>query len=142
MGILRAARMPDHVLAQSDIESLLLAAHKQKRSAGALIAYDEAPPDMSSAGRYALSHLAAILRSLVQIAPDVWSLLAQYLFIETTIMRDLLAESEGGWVDSAPPGPVGRDKSGPTRVPALRLAFPSQVVWPTLRLEEQSYEGV
>jgi DNA helicase-2/ATP-dependent DNA helicase PcrA len=94
MGILRAARMTDHLLSQQDIESLLLAARRQKRQVGALIVHDEAPEDMSASGRHALSHLSAILRSLVQIAPDVWSLLAQYLFIETTIMRDLLLQGD------------------------------------------------
>jgi DNA helicase-2/ATP-dependent DNA helicase PcrA len=98
-GILRAAQMPDHLLSQQDIERLLLAARQQKRQAGTLIAYDEAPANMSTDGRHTLSHLAEILRSLVQTAPDVWSLLAQYLFIETTILRDLLVERE---IDASP----------------------------------------
>ncbi|HEY6407499.1 MAG TPA: 3'-5' exonuclease, partial [Ktedonobacteraceae bacterium] len=90
MGILRAARQREHLLPQSDIEALLLAAKNQRCSVGSLIFHGEAPPTMSSEGRYALTRLAKILQSLCQRAPNVWSLLAQYLFIETSIMRDLL----------------------------------------------------
>jgi len=35
------------------------------------------------------------LEALWQYALNVWSLLAQYLFIETSIMRDLLRERPG-----------------------------------------------
>ncbi len=90
MGILRAARQIAHPLSQSDIEALLLAARDQRRPAGNLIVHDETPPSMSIEGRRSLARLSTILQSLYLHAPNVWSLLAQYLFIETSIMRDLL----------------------------------------------------
>jgi DNA helicase-2/ATP-dependent DNA helicase PcrA len=93
MGILRAARHNEHALAQSDIESLLLAARDQRRPAGDLIAHAEAPANMSIDGQHSLTRLSKILQALWQYAPNVWSLLAQYLFIETSIMRDLLRNS-------------------------------------------------
>src|SRR5713226_6991415 len=62
MGILRAARQREHALSQSDIECLLLAAREQKRSLAQLIAGNEAPMSMSSAGRRSLSRLSKILQ--------------------------------------------------------------------------------
>src|SRR6266566_845855 len=104
MGILRAARHNEHALAQSDIESLLLAARDQRRPAGDLIADAEAPANMSIAGRHSLTRLSKILQALWQYAPNVWSLLAQYLFIETSIMRDLLRNSTDKEKDLASAG--------------------------------------
>src|SRR5437588_6901754 len=49
---------------------------------------------MSIDGRLSLRCLSKILQALWQYAPNVWSLLAQYLFIETSIMRDLLRKSK------------------------------------------------
>jgi DNA helicase-2/ATP-dependent DNA helicase PcrA len=92
MGILRAARQGEHAFSQSDIESLLLSARDLRRPAGELIVGDEAPASMSIEGRRSLRHLSKILQALWQYAPNVWSLLAQYLFIETSIMRDLLGK--------------------------------------------------
>src|SRR5712691_6117320 len=94
MGILRAARQSEHAFSQSDIESLLLSAREQRRAAGELIVGDEAPASMSIEGRRSLRHLSKILQALWQNAPNVWSLLAQYLFIETSIMRELLREKD------------------------------------------------
>jgi len=93
MGILRAARRSEHAFTQSDIEALLLAAREQACSPGSLIAHAEAPEHMSSAGRRSLLRLADILQVLSRM-PDVWSLLVQYLFIETSIVRDLLCAEE------------------------------------------------
>ncbi len=90
MGMLRAARLSAHPLSQSDIEALLLAAKAQHCPAGSLITHNEAPPATSSEGRHALTRLANILLALRQYAHSAWSLLAQYLFIETSMMRDLL----------------------------------------------------
>ncbi|GAC1342727.1 MAG: UvrD-helicase domain-containing protein [Ktedonobacteraceae bacterium] len=90
MGILRAARQHEHALSQSDIEALLLAARDQKCSPGRLIARDEAPLNMSIEGRHSLSHLSKTLQNLFQYAPNLWSLLAQYLFLETATLRTLL----------------------------------------------------
>jgi len=93
MGILRAAHQPDHAFTSSDLEALLLAGRKSCSSVGALIARDEAPPGISAPGRRSLTRLAAIMQSLSVMAPNTWSLLAQYLFIETSIMRDMMASS-------------------------------------------------
>ena len=90
MGIVRAAQQQEHPFSQGDIEALLLEARKQPNSLAALILHNEAPATMSSAGRRSLTRLASILQALVLHANTVWSLLAQYLFIETSLIRDLL----------------------------------------------------
>lgn len=90
MGILRAARQGEHPLSQSDIEALLQAAREQRSTPAMLILRDEAPITMSSEGCRSLTRLSSILRSLLNTASSAWSLLAQYLFIETSIGRDLL----------------------------------------------------
>ena len=94
MGILRAARQPEYLLSQSDIETLLLAARGQTRPLSWMIFNDEAPLKMSIEGRHSLSRLSSMLQSLSQFAPNAWSLLAQYLFMETSTMRDLLIKAE------------------------------------------------
>jgi DNA helicase-2/ATP-dependent DNA helicase PcrA len=93
MGLLRAARCPDHALAQADIECLLRAAREQQLAAGLLVIRGEAPPEMSAPGRQALRRLSEILQRLSS-APDIWSLLTQYLFLETDIMRRLLRRGD------------------------------------------------
>ncbi len=93
MGILRATRHFEHPLSQNDIEALLLAAREQKTSPAMLIYNAEAPASMSIEGRHTLLRLAEMLQSL-QHAPEIWSLLAQYLFLETDLVRDLLANRE------------------------------------------------
>src|SRR5258706_7340988 len=75
MGILRAARLPDHALSQSDIETLILAAREQKCSLVDLILRDEAPIAMSAEGCRSLPRLSAILKVLWHTT-SVWSLLA------------------------------------------------------------------
>ena len=94
MGILRAARQPEYLLSQSDIETLLLAARGQTRPLSWMIFNDEAPLRMSVEGRHSLSRLSSMLQSLSQFAPNAWSLLAQYLFMETSTVRDLLIKAE------------------------------------------------
>src|SRR5260370_36719427 len=49
---------------------------------------------MSTEGRHALIHISHILKAL-QRAPDIWSLLTHYLFIETSHTRDLLTSPDG-----------------------------------------------
>ncbi len=90
MGMLRAARQPDHELTQNDIEALLYAAREQNVPPISLILREAAPITMSRDGCRSLSCLANILRELYR-APNVWSLLADYLFIETSLVRGLLA---------------------------------------------------
>lgn len=92
MGILRAARLPEHPLSQADVEALMLAAREQHTPLGLLIYRGDTAPGMSSAGRHALLRLSAILQTLLRQAPNVWSLLAHYLFLETSIIRRLLVE--------------------------------------------------
>jgi superfamily I DNA/RNA helicase len=89
MGILRAARRREHAMTQEDVEALLLAAHEQQCPPGSLIVRGEAPATMSSQGRRSLLRLADMLQALRHM-PDTWSMLAQYLLVETSIVRDLL----------------------------------------------------
>ncbi len=100
MGILRAARLNDHLLSQQDIETLLLAVHdsregEQKRSLSTMLLRNDAPAALSHAGRQSLARLSTILRNMRTTCNSVWMLLAQYLFVETTIGRALLAEDAG-----------------------------------------------
>jgi ATP-dependent DNA helicase UvrD/PcrA len=92
MGILRAARQPGHALAQSDIEALLQAAREKGVPPITLIQRGDAPITMSRDGSRSFSYLSNILKALY-LAPNVWSLLAKYLFIETSLVRDLLASA-------------------------------------------------
>jgi ATP-dependent DNA helicase UvrD/PcrA len=98
MGILRAARQPDHPFSQADIEALLLATREerpgeQQQTLRQLLLSGHAPPGLSSAGQRSFARLSAILKTLY-FTPSlntIWLLLAQYLFIETSIGRSLLA---------------------------------------------------
>jgi len=90
MGLLRAAHQREHPLALDDIELLLQEAHKRRSSLVSLVLNNEAPASMSRAGRGSFTRLSNIVQSLFQHAIDAWSLLAQYLFIETSLIRDLL----------------------------------------------------
>ncbi len=91
MGILRAARLPAHPLSQEDIEALLLEARARQTTLLTLILRDEPPLAMSAAGVQALGRLAAIIKNLSRASTSVWSLLARYLLLETSLGRDLLA---------------------------------------------------
>ena len=95
MGLLRAARQPEHALSQRDIEALLQAAREQKISPITLIERNEAPLTISRKGCGALARLADILRNLnaPQATQTIWSLLADYLFMETSLVRVLLPEA-------------------------------------------------
>ncbi len=92
MGILRAARRSEHAMTQEDVEALLLAAREQQCSPGSLIVRGEAPATMSSQGRRSLLRLTAMLQALRHL-PDVWSMLAQYVLVETSAVRDILRTS-------------------------------------------------
>ncbi len=99
MGLLRAARQREHLLSQDDIEALLQSAHTQHISPRMLIFNAQAPLSMSLSGQRAMQRLAEILQAL-QYASDIWSLLAQYLFIETSLVRDLLLDTENSENDA------------------------------------------
>ncbi|HLX56772.1 MAG TPA: UvrD-helicase domain-containing protein [Ktedonobacteraceae bacterium] len=108
MGILRAARLSDHQFSQQDVEILLQAVHDerangQKRTLKKLFLQNDAPPMLSIQGRQSFTHLSEILNDLLRPSNtnSVWALLARYLFMETSIGRELLAASAsgGGQVD-------------------------------------------
>jgi superfamily I DNA/RNA helicase/Zn-dependent peptidase ImmA (M78 family)/CRISPR/Cas system-associated exonuclease Cas4 (RecB family) len=90
MGILRAARLREHPLSQEDIEALLLAAREAQCNLYSLMVRGEIPPALSVQGQHSFARLSAIVRNLHHL-PNVWSLLAHYLFIETSLIRDLLS---------------------------------------------------
>ena len=129
MGILRAARQPEHALSQHDIEALLQAAREQKISPITLIERNEAPITMSRKGCGALARLSDILRNLnaPQNMQTIWSLLADYLFIETSLVRGPLA----GTVD-VPAQAILADYIG-----ILQLARNYDQQQQTLRLQQE-----
>ncbi len=94
MGLLRAAHQPSHPLTQQDIEDLLLAARQSNPNVGQLLLSGEASLTVKTEkGRHALIRFSQILQTL-QHAPDIWSLLTQYLFIETSHIQDLLTSPD------------------------------------------------
>ncbi|HEY6542718.1 MAG TPA: UvrD-helicase domain-containing protein, partial [Ktedonobacteraceae bacterium] len=97
MGLLRAARLSDHFFTQQDIEALLLAVHdsnngEQKRTLAVMLMRNDAPAALSDAGRQSFARLSTILRNMRNTCNSVWMLLAQYLFVESSIGRALLLE--------------------------------------------------
>ncbi|MGZ6366490.1 MAG: UvrD-helicase domain-containing protein, partial [Ktedonobacteraceae bacterium] len=129
MGILRAARQPEHALSQHDIEALLQAAREQKISPITLIERNDAPVTMSRKGCEVLARLSNILRNLnaPQNMQTIWSLLVDYLFIETSLVRSLLA----GTVD-VPAQAILADYIG-----ILQLARNYDQQQQTLRLQQE-----
>src|SRR6266700_362063 len=95
MGLLRAARQPDHALTQHDIEALLQAAREQGALPISLIQHNEAPITISGDRCRSLTRLSNILRNLnlPQNVHNIWSLLADYLFIETSLVWGLLTSA-------------------------------------------------
>lgn len=89
MGILRAARLPDHLLSQEDIEVLLRLCLAQQTTPLMLILREE-DAGLSSSGSQALARLAIILKNLYRVENSVWQVLARYLLSETSLGRDLL----------------------------------------------------
>ncbi|MGH2493553.1 MAG: UvrD-helicase domain-containing protein, partial [Ktedonobacteraceae bacterium] len=98
MGILRAARLADHPFTQQDIEILLWVIHEsrsseQKRTLASMLMRNDAPAALSDAGHQSFARLSAILKDLRNTCISVWMLLAQYLFVESSIGRELLSGS-------------------------------------------------
>ncbi len=91
IGLLRAARQQEHLLSQQDIEILLLAARDPQTNLRQLLIAGEAPLIMSIEGRHSLLRLSHIVNTLMHTPPNsVWSLLAHYMLLETSLLRDLL----------------------------------------------------
>jgi DNA helicase II / ATP-dependent DNA helicase PcrA len=93
MGLMRTVNQTEHPFSQHDIEELLLAARQPETNARMLLMHGDAPLNMSIEGRHSLLRLSHILQTLMRTA-NIWSLLAQYLFIETSLMRDLLIQPD------------------------------------------------
>jgi DNA helicase-2/ATP-dependent DNA helicase PcrA len=91
MGLLRTARLRSHPLSTSDLEAFLLSARKKEVSPLDLLLQHEFPPSLSENGRASLLYLSELL----EFKPAaMWPLLAQYLLIETSLVRDLLGEQK------------------------------------------------
>jgi superfamily I DNA/RNA helicase/Zn-dependent peptidase ImmA (M78 family) len=104
-GLLRAALQPDHPLSQRDIETVLLAARNPKTTARQLLLDGEAPLGMTDEGRRSLLRISQIVRTLSTFAistptSDIWTLLARYLFFESSRIRTELARTQGQQLDS------------------------------------------
>ena len=93
MGLMRTINQTEYPFTQQDIEQLLLAARQPEMNVRMLLMHAEAPLNISVEGRRSIIRLSRILQALMRTA-NIWSLLAQYLFIETSLMRDLLAQTE------------------------------------------------
>ncbi len=95
MGIVRAARLSDHLISQQDIEILLQAIHEsrsgeQKRTLATMLTRNDAPAALSTGGRQSLARLSTILKNMRNTCTSIWMLFAHYLFVESSIGRDLL----------------------------------------------------
>ncbi len=89
MGLLRAAAQPDHCIPREDVLALLAHAQREGIPAGVLLWQPERLPPLSPQGLAGALRLADILASL-RATPDLWTLLAQYIFIHTSLGRRLL----------------------------------------------------
>jgi Superfamily I DNA and RNA helicases len=91
MGLLRAGRIAEHPLSQEDIETILIAARDAEKTGVRRLLFDAlAPLSLSPEGRHSLLRLSEILNALTKQAQNTWSALAQYLLIETNLLRNLL----------------------------------------------------
>ena len=128
MGLLRAARLSDHPFSQQDIEILLQAAHEsrtseQKRTLASMLMRNDAPAALSNAGRRSFARLSAILKNLRNTCTSVWMLFAQYLFVESSIGRELLMASIGEDIIGQAARNQG-DREGPSvQADALRADY-------------------
>ncbi len=109
MGILRAARVPDHLFSQADIETLLFALREERATERKelrpaphtlkhLLVDGHAPPGLSEQGYRSFAHLSAVVKTLLftPALTSTWLLLAYYLLIVTSTGRDLLVSRETG----------------------------------------------
>jgi superfamily I DNA/RNA helicase len=89
MGLLRAATQPDHLIPREDVLALFAHAQSQGVPAGVLLWQPERLPELSPQGFVGTLRLVDILAGL-RTTPDLWTLLAQYVFIYTGQGRRLL----------------------------------------------------
>ena len=95
MGLVRVGRQTAYQISQADLESLLLAAHTRGVSPIDFIMYEPLPATISYQGRRTFARLAEILQlSAKPYIVDIWSLLADYLLLETTSLNDVLARKQ------------------------------------------------
>ena len=91
MGLLRVAQSDEYALSQQDLELLLTAARQDaKHDLRSMLIRGELPIHISVEGQHTLNRLGDVLQSLQQtllIEGKIWSCLAQYLFLETEIIR-------------------------------------------------------
>ena len=93
MGLLRAAAQPDHVIPREDVLALFAHAQSQAIPAGFLLWQTERLPELSPQGFAGTLRLAEILADL-QTTPNLWTLLARYVFIHTAQARRLLQATD------------------------------------------------
>ena len=82
MGLLRAAMQPEHLIPREDVLALFDHARRLEMPAGMLLWQPDRLPPLSPAGFAGVLRLADILADL-RLAPDIWTLLARYVFIHT-----------------------------------------------------------
>ncbi|HEX6779240.1 MAG TPA: ATP-dependent helicase [Ktedonobacterales bacterium] len=93
MGLLRAAAQPDHYIPHDDLLKLFDYARQESMPAGVLLWQPERLPQLSAQGFLGALHLADILLDL-RTTPDIWTLLARYLFIHTHLAQQLLVAAD------------------------------------------------
>ncbi|HEY7355024.1 MAG TPA: UvrD-helicase domain-containing protein, partial [Ktedonobacterales bacterium] len=92
MGLLRAATQPDHFIPRADLLRLFAHAQREDFPAGVLLWLPDRLPELSPQGFLGVQRLSDILAYL-RATPDLWALLAQYIFIHTTLAQRLLSET-------------------------------------------------
>lgn len=100
MGLLRATRLQQTTLSPAECEQFLLAAHQQGLAPRQLLerlsrpyVHMEGLATLSSDGIQALLDLKEILHNLER-APTIWTLLTQYLLLETSRVRTIVVGVE------------------------------------------------
>jgi superfamily I DNA/RNA helicase len=93
MGLLRAAAQTDHLIPREDVLTLFAHAQGQGVPAGLLLWQPERLPELSTQGFAGTLRLVDILADL-RTTPDLWTLLAQYVFMYTSQARRLLRSDD------------------------------------------------
>jgi len=93
MGLLRAAAQPDHSIPRADLLALFEHARHENIPAGVLLWQPERLPMLSPQGFAGVMRLADLLADL-RATPDIWTLLAHYLFIHTAQAQRLLRAAD------------------------------------------------